>query len=121
LRGAGRDQCDQADIRAAADPLQHHVTDSDRGLDAALLQGIVTRAIKPGLGEIAKAEQRARGVAGADEQAIAGKGRDRHLDALHQPLQPFEQRHGTGRAVDRGDQDAVAAIGKIQPRAAAGS
>ena len=42
------------------------------------------------------------------------------LDALDQTLQPLDQRH---RAADRfggGDQDAVAAIGKFKPGAAAG-
>ena len=89
-------------------------------LDAALLQRVVARLVEAGLGEIAKAEQRTRGIAGADQHAVARKGRDRRVDALDQPLQPFDQRHGAAGGVAGGDQNAVAAIGKIEPRAAAG-
>ena len=70
-------QRDQADIGAAADALQHHVADADRRFDAALLQRVVARLVEAGLGEIAEAEQRTRGVAGADEHAVARKRRDR--------------------------------------------
>ena len=101
LRGIGRDQRDQADIGAAADALQHHVADTDRRLDAALLQRVVARLVEAGLGEIAKAEQRTRGVAGADEQAVARKRGDRRIDAFDQPLQPFDQRHGAADGVWR--------------------
>ena len=72
-----RDQRDQPDIRAAADALQHHAADADRSFHAALLQRVAARRIEAGLGEIAKAEQGTRGVAGADEHAVARKGGDR--------------------------------------------
>ena len=114
-----RDQRNQADIRAAADTLQHHVADANSGLGAALLQRVVAHLVKAGAGEIAKAEQRTRGVAGADQRAVAGEGGDRRIDAFDQASQPFGQRH---RAADRfggHDQDAVAAIGEFKPRAAA--
>ena len=119
-RGARRDQRDETDIGAAADALQHHVADADRRLDAALLQRVAARLIEAGLGEIAKAEQRTRGVAGADEHAVAGEGGDRRIDAFDQALQPLDQRHRAADGFGGRDQDAVAAIGKFEPRAAAG-
>ena len=67
-----------------------------------------------------KVEQRTRRVAGADQQAVARKGSNRHLQAFDQMLQPLDQRHAARHGLDRVDQDAVAAVGKIEPRAAAG-
>ena len=93
LRGARRDQRNQADIRAGTDALQHHVADADRRLDAALHQRVVARCLQAGLGEIAKAEQRTRGVAGADKHAVARECGDRRIDAFDQALQSFDQRH----------------------------
>ena len=75
---------------------------------------------RPASVRLRKAEQRSRAVAGADEHAVARECCDRGIDAFDQPLQPFDQRH---RAADRfggRDQNAMAAIGKIKPRAAAG-
>ncbi len=116
----GHDQRHQADIGAAADALQHHVADADRRLDAALLQRVVARFVEAGLGEIAKTQQRSRGVAAADKHAVARERRDRRIDAFDQPLQPLQQRHRTADQLGGRDQDAVAAIGKLQPGAAAG-
>src|SRR6202030_633304 len=59
-------------------------------------------------------------VAGADEQAVARERRDRRIDAFDQPLQPFDERHGAADRFGGGNQNAVAAIGKIKPRTAAG-
>ena len=84
--GAGHNHRHQADIGAAADALQHQMADTDRGLDPAPLQGIGAGLIEAGLGKIAKALQRPRGVAGADEKTVAGKGGDRRVDVLHQSL-----------------------------------
>ena len=115
-----RHQRHQPDIRAGADALQHHVADADRRLDAALLQRVAARLVQTGLGEIAKAEQRSRSVAGADEHAVAREGRDRRIDAFDQALQPFDQRHRAARPFCGRDQDAVVAVGEFEPRAAAG-
>ena len=119
-RGRRHHQRNQPDIRAAADALQHHAADADRRLDAALAQRLAARLIEAGLGEIAKVEQRTRGVAGADEHAVACEGRDRRIDAFDQALQPFDQRHRAARRLGGRDQDAVAAVGEFEPRAAAG-
>ena len=43
LRRRRRDQRDQADIRAAADSLQHQMADADRRFGAALLQRVAAR------------------------------------------------------------------------------
>ena len=88
--------------------------------DPALPECVVARFVEAGLGEIAEAEQRSRGVAGADQHAVAREGGDRLLDALDQKLQPLEQRHGAADGFGGGDQDAVVAIGKFKPGTAAG-
>ncbi len=119
--GARRDQRDQADIRSGTDALQHHVADADRLLGEALLQRVAAGIVKAGLGEVAKTEQRSRGVAGADEHAVAGKRGDRHIDAFDQALQALDQRHRAAHRLGGRQQNAVAAIGKIKPRAAAGN
>src|ERR1700737_838957 len=93
LRYAWRDQCNEADIHAGADALQHHVTDADRRLDAALLQRIAARIVKASLGEVTKTGQRSRGIAGADEHAVACERSDWRIDAFNQMLQPLDQRH----------------------------
>ncbi|OIQ69684.1 hypothetical protein GALL_487130 [mine drainage metagenome] len=119
-RSARRDHRDGADIRAGADALQHHVADANRRFGAALPQRVAARFFKPGLGKIAKTEQRSRGVAAADEHAVAREDGDRRVDAFDQVLQPLDQRHRAADRLGGHDQNAVAAIGKIQPRAAAG-
>src|SRR5882724_3331304 len=121
LRRAGRDQCHDADISAGPDALQDQVADADGRLDAALLQGLAARIVKANLGEIAKAEQRSRSSAGADEYAVACERRDRRIDALDQALQSLDQRHRAAGRFGARNQDAVAAIGKIKPCAAAGN
>ena len=93
---------------------------ADGSFDAALLQGFAARIAKAGLDEIAKAGQRSRGGAGADEAAVACKGRDRRLDPLDQALQPLARRDAAADRIGARDQDAVTAIGEIEPRAAAG-
>ena len=118
--GARRQQRDQANIRAAADPLQYQMAKSDRRFGAAEPQRVGARLVETGFTEIAEAEQRARGGAGADEQAVAGESRDRGVDAFDQAAQPVDQRH---RAADRfcgGDQNPGAAIGEKEPGAGAG-
>ncbi len=92
----------------------------NRHLDAALRQRVQTRLLEVGRGQIAKAEQRPRGVAGADELALARKRQHRRIDAFDQALQPLDQRHGAAVGCGGCDQDAVAAVGKIEPCAAAG-
>ena len=114
-----RDQRNQADIRAAADTLNHHVDHANSGLDTALLQRAVAHIVKAGPEEITKAEQRTRGVAGTDQRAVAGEGGDWRIDAFDQALQPFDQRHRAADRIDGHDQDAGAAIGEFKPRTAA--
>ncbi len=92
----------------------------DRRLDAALNQRAAARIVKAGLGEISKTKQRSRGIAGADQRAVAGEGGDRRFDAFDQTLQPLRQRHREARVFGGGHQDTLAAVGKIKPRAAAG-
>ncbi len=92
-RGQGcarRDQGDKADIGAGTDALQHQMADADRRLDAALRQGIAARCVKARLGQIAKREQRSRGITGADEHAVARKGCDRRVDTFDQALQSLQ-------------------------------
>ena len=120
LRCAGRDHRDQADIGAGADALQHHVADADGHFGAAQLQRVAQRLFQSGFGKIAKTEQRSRGIAGADEHAVAREGGDRHVDAFDQALQPLDQRHRAADRLGGHDQNAVAAVGKFKPRAAAG-
>ena len=91
-----------------------------RRLDAALLQRVAARLVEAGLGKIAKAEQRTRGVAGADQHAVAGKGRDRRHRCLRPGAAAVRPAASRGRAVAGRDQNAVAAVGEIEPRAAAG-
>ena len=119
-RRTRRDQPDQADIGAGADALQHHVAEADSRFGAALAERIVAHVVEAGLGEIAEAEQRTRGIADADHHAVAGEGGNRRLDALDQKLQPLDQRHGAADRFGGGNQDAMAAIGKFKPGAAAG-
>src|SRR5882757_5380076 len=121
LRRAGRDQCNEADVSAGPDALQDQVADADGRLGAALLQGLAARIVEANLGENAKAEQRLRSVAGADEYAVACERSDRRIDALDQALQPLDQRHRAAGRFGARNQDAVAAIGKIKPCAAAGN
>src|SRR6267154_6207113 len=82
LRRAGRDQCNEADVSAGPDALQDQVADADGRLGAALLQGLAARIVEANLGENAKAEQRLRSVAGADDYAVACERSDRRIDAL---------------------------------------
>ncbi len=114
------DQGDQADIRAVADALQHQMADAERNFGAAISERLAARLVEAGFGEIAEAEQRTRRLAGADQQAVAREGGDRLLDAFDQPLQPLHQRHRAAAGFGGGDQDAVAAVGEFEPRAAAG-
>ena len=88
---------------------------------AALLQRVAARIVKASLGEVAKTEQRSRGVAGADQHAIAGERGDRRIDAFDQALQALDQRHRAAHRLGGRQQNAMAAIGKIKPRAAAGN
>ncbi len=115
-----RDQRNEANIRAVTHALQHHVVAPDRRLDAALNQRAAARIVKAGLGEISKTKQRSRGLAGADQRAVAGEGGDRRIDAVDQTLQPLRQRHRAADVFGGGHQDTLAAVGKIKPRAAAG-
>jgi len=71
IRFAHFNQPNQSDIRAAADALQHQMAAADTPFGAALLQRFVARLLKAGLGEIAKAEPRSRGVAGSNQRAVA--------------------------------------------------
>ena len=126
LRGDGLDQRDQADIGAAADALQHHVADAEGRFGAALLQRVAARVIEAGFGKIAQIRQRPRGVAGADQHAVARKCCDRRVDAFDQALQPLDQRHRAAGSTHRGDEHARAAVAvrhrqiDPKPRAAAG-
>ena len=52
------------------------------------------RIVEAGLDQILKAEQGTRRIAGADQDAVTGKRRNRHRETLDQPLQPVRQRHG---------------------------
>ena len=96
------------------------MADADRRLDAALLQRVAARLLEAGLGQIAKAEQRPRGVAGADEHAVARKRRDRRIDAFDQALQPFDQRHRAAAASAAAIRMPWLPSAKFKPRAAAG-
>ena len=69
--GIGHEQCDEADVGAGADALQHHAADIDGRCDRALLQRFVARLVETGFDEIVKAEQGTRRIAGADQQAVA--------------------------------------------------
>ncbi len=93
---------------------------ADAALGAAVFKRGVARFVEAGLGEVAKAGQGSRGIARGDRPAVARERRDRRIDAFDEPLQPLGQRHEAGGGVYRGDQDTVAAIGEIEPRAAAG-
>ena len=93
---------------------------ADTPFGAALVQRLVARLREAGLGQIAKAEQRSRGVAGADQRAVAVERSDRRIDAFDQPLQPLGQRHEAAGGICRRHQDAVTTVGEIEPRAAAG-
>ena len=118
---ARRDQRNEADIRAGADPLQHHVADTEGRFGTALLQRFAARIVKAGIREIAKTEHRTRGIAGGDEHAVARKRGDRRVDAFDQALQPLGQRHRAPDRLGGCNQNALAAIREIKPRAAAGS
>ncbi len=97
------------------------MADADRLLDAALLQRVAAGIVEAGLGEVAKTEQRSRGVAGADEHAVARERGDRRVEAFDQALQPLDQRHRAAHRLGGRHQNGVAAIGEIKPRAAAGN
>ncbi len=91
--GARRDQGHEANVAAGADALQHHVAGADRPLDPAVGERFAARGVEASFGKTGEAEQRAGGLAGADEQAVAREGYDRRLDTFHQTLQPLDQRH----------------------------
>jgi len=113
-------QGDEPDIGAAADALQHHAADVDRGDDRAHLQRFLARIIEAGIDEVLKTEQGTRHIVGADQSARRRKRRNRHREAFDQMLQAFFQRHDAAGGLAWCDENAVAAIGEIEPRTAAG-
>jgi hypothetical protein len=60
------------------------VADNDGGFGPAVPERLIPRGAKAGLGEIAEAEQRPRGVAGANEHAVARERGHRHIDTSDQ-------------------------------------
>ena len=63
-------------------------------IGAAFCECFALRIAEAGLGEVAKIDQRARGIAGAGQRAVAGKSGRRRLHACDQTLQPLDQWHG---------------------------
>ena len=94
-----------------ADPLQHDAADRDARRRAALRQCLAARRIEAGFAEIVQAGQRTRRLIGCDQQSVAGEGGGRTLQSLHQPLQALGERHAAAASIERGHQDAVAAVG----------
>ena len=119
-RGVGRDQRNQTNIGANADPLQHHAADSSGNLDRTLRQRALARRFQAGLAEIAKPKRLTRGFGCRNQRAIGGESRDRQFTSLDQPLQPLRQRKRAPGGFEGREKDTAAAIVEFKPRARAG-
>src|SRR5215469_17279148 len=84
----------------------------------AVFQRMVLSGVKIGLGD--RAKQWLCGSARANQPAIEREGRNSLFLSLSEALQPIVERHGAHEWLDRADQNAMAAVRKIEPRAAAG-